>query len=186
MTDRQNDDVEYDRSYSLHGLLCIRVKGSEIVTKITDAEFKDTKNDNSSTKNINLNVGMKIDLPGDLTMLGDGMYYLEDKDMIITSINNEGISLNSNEIELVIEGDPFSSSNNNISISTPRTMPYDGGLSGSVSRIVADIKSDTLPHIAKNKEERWAGLLISSVLEPLLYFTLPIESYIYPCCWSGK
>ena len=179
MTDRQNDDVEYDRSYSLHGLLCIRVKGSEIVTKITDAEFKDTKNDNSSTKNINLNVGMKIDLPGDLTMLGDGMYYLEDKDMIITSINNEGISLNPNEIELVIEGDPFSSSNNNISISTPRTMPYDGGLSGSVSRIVADIKSDTLPHIAKDKEERWAGLLISSVLEPLLYFTLPTLNHTF-------
>ena len=179
MKDMQNDKIEYDRSYSLHGLLNIRVKGNEIVTKTTDAEFKDIKNDRNSKKNINLNVGIKIDLSGDITMLGDGMYYLENKDMIITSINNEGISLNPNEIELIIEGDPLCASNNNISISTPRTIPYDGGLSGSVSRIVADIKSDTLPHIAKDKEERWTGLLISSVLEPLLYFTLPTLNHTF-------
>lgn len=184
MTDDRNNNVEYNnveynRSYSLHGLLCIRIQGSEIVVKTTDAEFRDAKMDQSSIKNINLNVGTKIDLSGDLTMLGDGMYYLEDKDMIITSINNEGISLKPEEIELVIEGDPFSAKNNNISISTPRTIPYDAGLSGSVSRIVADIKADTIPHIAKNKEERWAGLLISSVLEPLLYFRLPTLDHTF-------
>lgn len=179
MKDLQNDKVEYHRSYSLHGLLDVQVKGNEIVIKTTDAEFKDIKHNESSIKKISLNVGTKIDLSGDLTMLGDGMYYLENKDMVITSINHEGISLNPNEVELAIEGDPLSSTNNHISISTSRTIPYDGGLSGSVSKLVADIKSETLPHIAKDKEERWAGLLISSVLEPLLYFTLPTLNHTF-------
>ena len=173
MTDDQNKKIEYVRSYSLHGLISIKIRGSEIVAKTTDAEFGDTKSNNNSKKNININVGMKTDLTGDITMLGDGMYYLEDKDTVITSINNEGISLRPDEIELVIEGDPLSVNNNSISISTPRTIPFEGGLSGGVSRIVADLKAATLPHIAKNKEERWAGMLISSILEPLLYFTLP-------------
>ena len=35
MKDVQNEKIEYDRSYSLHGLLNIRVKGSELVTKTT-------------------------------------------------------------------------------------------------------------------------------------------------------
>lgn len=179
MKDLQNDKVEYHRSYSLHGLLDIQVKGNEIVIKTTDAEFKDIKHNESSIKKISLNVGTKIDLSGDLTMLGDGMYYLENKDMVITSINHEGISLNPNEVELAIEGDPLSSTNNHISISTSRTIPYDGGLSGTVSKLVADVKSETLPHIAKDKEERWAGLLISSVLEPLLYFTLPTLNHTF-------
>lgn len=179
MKDLQNDKVEYHRSYSLHGLLDVQVKGNEIVIKTTDAEFKDIKHNESSIKKISLNVGTKIDLSGDLTMLGDGMYYLENKDMVITSINHEGISLNPNEVELAIEGDPLSSTNNHISISTSRTIPYDGGLSGTVSKLVADIKSETIPHIAKDKEERWAGLLISSVLEPLLYFTLPTLNHTF-------
>lgn len=179
MKDLQNDKVEYHRSYSLHGLLDVQVKGNEIVIKTTDAEFKDIKHNESSIKKISLNVGTKIDLSGDLTMLGDGMYYLENKDMVITSINHEGISLNPNEVELAIEGDPLSSTNNHISISTSRTIPYDGGLSGTVSKLVADVKSETLPHIAKDKEERWAGLLISSVLEPLLYFTLPTLNHTF-------
>ncbi len=173
MSDVRNTDIKYDRSYSLHGLISIKIRGSEIVAKITDAEFRDAMSDDSSKKTININVGMKIDLTGDITMLGDGMYYLEDKDAVVTSINNEGISLRSDEIELIIEGDPLSINNNNISISTPRTIPFEGGLSGGVSRIVADIKANTIPHISMNKEERWASMLISSVLEPLLYFTLP-------------
>ena len=179
MTNDRNNIVEYDRSYSLHGLVSIRIRGSEIVVKTTDAEFGDTKPDESSAKNINLNVGMKIDLSGDLTMLGDGMFYLEDKDAVVTSINSEVISLRPDEIELVIEGDPLSAKSKSISISTPRTIPYEGGLSGGVSRIVADIKAGIIPHIAKNKEERWASMLISSVLEPLLYFTLPALDHTF-------
>ena len=179
MTNGRNNVVEYDRSYSLHGLVSIRIRGSEIVAKTTDAEFGDTKLDESSAKNINLNVGMRIDLPGDLTMLGDGMFYFEDKDAVVTSINNEGLSLRPDEIELVIEGDPLSAKSKSISISTPRTIPYEVGLSGGVSRIIADIKADTIPHIAKNKEERWAGMLISSVLEPVLYFTLPALGHTF-------
>ena len=51
MKDVQNEKIEYDRSYSLHGLLNIRVKGDKIVTKTTDAEFENTKNDRNSKKN---------------------------------------------------------------------------------------------------------------------------------------
>lgn len=177
MTNGRNNVVE--RSYSLHGLVSIKVRGSEIVAKAIEDEFGDSKLDERSAKNINLNVGMRVNLPGDLTMLGDGIFYLEDKDAIVTSIRKEGISLRPDEIELVIEGDPLSTKNKSISISTPRTIPYEGGLSGGVSRIVADIKADTIPHIAKNKEERWAGTLISSVLDPVLYFTLPTLDHTF-------
>lgn len=122
---------------------------------------------------------MKIDLPNDLTTLGDGMFYSENKDAIITSINKEGVSLRPDEIELVIEGDPLSVKSKSININTPRNTPYEGGLSGGVSRTVADIKADTIPHIAKNKEERWASMLISSVLHPILYFTLSTLSHTF-------
>ena len=179
MTDVQSNKIEYTRSYSLHGLVSIKIHGGKFVVKTTDDEFGNSTSDEDSQKNIYLNVGMKIKLSGDITMLGDGMYYLEDKNAIVTSINNEGISLKPEEIELVIEGDPLSVDNKNISINTPRSIPFEGGLSGGVSRVVADIKADTLPHIAKNKEERWASVLISSVLEPLLYFTLPTLDHTF-------
>lgn len=177
-TDR-NNLVNYDRSYSIHELISIRVRGSEIVAKTVGTEFGDSKSDTHCAKNINLNIGIKIDLSDDLTMLGDGMFYSENKDAIITSINKEGVSLRPDEIELVIEGDPLSVKNKSISISTSRTTPYEGGLSGGVSRTVADIKADTIPHIAKNKEERWASMLISSVLHPILYFTLSTLNHTF-------
>lgn len=170
---------EYERLYSLHGLVSIKVRGSEIVAKTIDAEFGNPKQDESSAKSINLNVGMRIDLPADLMMLGDGIFYSEDKDEVITSISKEGVSIRPDEIELVIEGNPLSAKNKNISISTPRTIPYEGGLSGGMSGIVADIKADAIPHIAKNKEERWVSMLIASVLDPVLYFTLPALDHTF-------
>jgi len=179
MTNDRKNEIKYDRSYSIHGLTSIKIKGSNFVTKTSDAEFGDTKSEESSTKNINLNIGMKIDLPGNLTMLGDGMFYLEDKDAVVTSIDNEAYSLKPDEIELIIEGDPLSTKSKNININTPRTIPYEGGLSGGVSRFIADIKAETIPHIAKNKEERWAGMLISSVLEPIMYFKLPASDHTF-------
>jgi hypothetical protein len=179
VTASRNNLIDHERSFSLHGLVSIRVRGSEIVAKTIDAEFGNPKLDKHSAKNINLNLGMKIDLQDDLIMLGDGIFYSEDKDAIITSINKEGISLRPDEIEVAIEGDPLSVKSNNISISTPRTIPYEGGLSGGVSRTVADIKADTIPHIAMNKEERWASMLISSVLHPILYFTLPTLGHTF-------
>lgn len=171
--------VKYDCSYSIHELISIKINGSNFVTKTSDIEFGDTKSDENSTTNINLNVGMKINLPGNLTMLGDGMFYLEDKDAVVTSIDNEAYSIKPEEIEMVIEGDPLSTKSKSISINTPRTIPYEGGLSGGVSRIIADIKAETIPHIAKNKEERWAGMLISSVLEPIMYFKLPALDHTF-------
>jgi hypothetical protein len=178
INDRKNE-FKYDRSYSIHGLISIKINGNNFVTKTSDIEFGDTKLDESFTKNITLNVGMKIDLPGNLTMLGDGMFYLKDKDAVVISIDKEAYSLKPEEIELVIEGDPLSIKSNSININTPRTIPYEGGLSGGVSRIIADIKAKTMPHIAKNKEERWAGMLISSVLELVMYFTLPTLDHTF-------
>lgn len=179
MTNGKNNLVEYERSYSLHGLVSTKVRGSEIVAKTIETEFGDSKLDENSAKNINLNVGMKIDLSGDMTMLGDGIFYFKDKDVVVTSINKEVVSLRLDEIELVIEGDPLSAKSKNISISTPRTIPYEGGLSGGVKRIVADIKAGTIPHITKNKEERWASMLVSSVLDPALYFALPTLDHTF-------
>ena len=179
MTNDRTNEVEYDRSYSIHGLTSIKIKGSNFVTKTSDAEFGETKSNENSTKNINLNVGTKIDLPGNLTMLGDGMFYLEDKGAVVISIDNEAYSLKPEEIELVIEGDPLSTKCKSININTPRTIPYEGGLSGGVSRIIADIKAETIPHIAKNKEERWAGMLLSSVVEPVMYFSLPSMEHTF-------
>lgn len=179
MTDEQNNKTKYDRSYSIHELTSIKIKGNNFVTKTSDAEFGDTISDKNSTKTINLNVGMPIDLSSNITMLGDGMFYMEDKDAVVISIDNEAYSLKPEEIELVIEGDPLLTKNTNVSINTPRTIPYEGGLSGGVSRIIADIKAETIPHIAKNKEERWAGMLLSSVLEPIMYFTLPTLNHTF-------
>ncbi len=93
VTTDKNNLVNYDHSYSIHELVSIRVRGSENVVKTIGTEFGDSKPDAHSTKNINLNIGMKIDLPNDLTTLGDGMFYSENQDVIITSINKEGVSL---------------------------------------------------------------------------------------------
>ncbi len=163
-----------DRTYSLHGLLSIKFSGSETVMRAADSEFGDLPDARSDTakKSISLGVGTQVDLEGTPVALGEGIFYIEGRDAIILSAG-KSTTLRPENVELVVEGNPLAAGNMSVSIATPLTVQRNRGVSAGVSETIADLKADTLPHLAKSKEERWTNMIITAVLEPLLYFTLP-------------